>query len=66
MTLRENTERPETVEVGANALAGTDPYCILAAAERQVTVSRNWTQPFGDGTAAVRVLDALAAPRSRT
>ena len=25
VTLRENTERPETLEVGASLLAGTDP-----------------------------------------
>jgi UDP-N-acetylglucosamine 2-epimerase (non-hydrolysing) len=34
VTLRENTERPETVAAGANMLAGTDPARILAAAGR--------------------------------
>jgi UDP-N-acetylglucosamine 2-epimerase (non-hydrolysing) len=29
VTLRENTERPETIDVGANVLAGTDPDRIL-------------------------------------
>jgi UDP-N-acetylglucosamine 2-epimerase (non-hydrolysing) len=65
VTLRENTERPETVEVGANELAGTDPHRILAAAERQHAASRSWQQPFGDGRAAVRILDTLVQ-RDRT
>jgi UDP-N-acetylglucosamine 2-epimerase (non-hydrolysing) len=65
VTLRDNTERPETVEVGANELAGADPSRILAAAERREAAPRSWVQPFGDGRAAVHILDALA-PRERT
>src|SRR5205807_5294335 len=33
ITLRENTERPITVEVGTNAIAGTDTARIVAAAD---------------------------------
>ena len=32
LTLRENTERPVTVEVGSNTLVGTDPAQIVPAA----------------------------------
>jgi UDP-N-acetylglucosamine 2-epimerase (non-hydrolysing) len=50
LTLRPNTERPETIEVGGNILAGTTKSEILAAtatmSERVVT----WSNPFGDGT----------------
>jgi UDP-N-acetylglucosamine 2-epimerase len=34
VTLRNNTERPETVEVGANVLAGTDSGRILDVQRR--------------------------------
>jgi UDP-N-acetylglucosamine 2-epimerase (non-hydrolysing) len=59
VTLRDNTERPETVTVGANELAGTHPVRILAAAERRLAASLSWEQPFGDGHASERILDAL-------
>ncbi len=57
VTLRENTERPETVDVGANMLAGTDPDRILAAAEEMLARRRGWENPFGDGRAGERILD---------
>ncbi|MFB6130638.1 MAG: non-hydrolyzing UDP-N-acetylglucosamine 2-epimerase [Salinigranum sp.] len=59
-TLRDNTERPETIEAGANCLAGTDPERISAAAREMIEVPRDWRNPFGDGDAAARVLDAIA------
>jgi UDP-N-acetylglucosamine 2-epimerase (non-hydrolysing) len=34
ITLRENTERPITVEMGTNTIAGTDPKRIVVAANR--------------------------------
>ena len=36
LTLRENTERPVTVEQGTNHLVGLDPERIIAAARRTV------------------------------
>lgn len=59
VTLRDNTERPESLEVGANRLAGADPARIVAAAVEMAASKRDWTQPFGDGRAAGRILDAL-------
>ncbi len=62
ITMRENTERPITIEVGANQLVGTDPQKIVAAYERVVgdngfspTVPDLW-----DGRAAVRIAETLA------
>jgi UDP-N-acetylglucosamine 2-epimerase (non-hydrolysing) len=55
VTLRENTERPETLEIGANVLAGTDPARVLAAVQRQLEVRRVWPNPFGDGTASRQI-----------
>jgi UDP-N-acetylglucosamine 2-epimerase (non-hydrolysing) len=57
VTLRDNTERPETVDAGANMLAGTKPEKILAAAERMMECNRTWTNPFGKEDAARRILE---------
>ena len=59
VTLRDNTERPETLSVGANMLAGTDPECILAAAQTMVAMRRGWKNPFGDGTTAKKILNII-------
>lgn len=58
VTLRENTERPETVDVGANVLAGTDKEKILQCVAG-VMDKGGWKNPFGDGTAAERVIEAV-------
>lgn len=59
VTLRDNTEWTETLEIGANTLAGTDPKRIVAGAEEMVRASRAWPNPFGDGQAAKRILDII-------
>lgn len=56
VTLRDNTERPETVDVGANVLAGTDADAIVAAARKMRDAPRKWENPFGDGTSADKIL----------
>ncbi len=55
VTLRENTERPETLAIGANVLAGTDPRRILDAVKRQLSAKRDWPNPYGDGTTSLRI-----------
>lgn len=47
VTLRDNTERPETIEVGANQLAGTNPEAILEAAESMSLAQKGWANPLG-------------------
>lgn len=59
VTVRENTERPESVEVGANVVAGTDPDSILAAGLGQLQAPSEWACPYGDGNAAERIVDAI-------
>lgn len=56
VTMRRRTERPETIEVGANALAGTSPDGIASMARRMMRAKRRWRNPFGDGRAAERVV----------
>lgn len=66
ITLRENTERPITVEMGTNMIAGTDTKKIVAAADRALAnppdKSRVNVPPLWDGGSADRILDALAEP----
>jgi UDP-N-acetylglucosamine 2-epimerase (non-hydrolysing) len=56
VTLRDATEWTETLELGANALAGTDPERIAAAAREMSGALGSWEQPFGDGRAAERIV----------
>ena len=58
VTLRDNTERPETIAAGANMLAGTQPDKILAAAKVMMDRARTWDNPFGNGDAAQRIIEA--------
>jgi len=60
VTLRENTERPETLDVGSNILAGTSPQRILEAAKTMHTKKKGWTNPFGDGKTAQKIIEILA------
>jgi UDP-N-acetylglucosamine 2-epimerase (non-hydrolysing) len=60
VTLRYNTERPETIDVGANILAGTQPSDILEKVKVMLDVKGNWENPFGDGTAAKQIINILA------
>ncbi len=59
VTLRDNTERPESVEVGANVLAGAEPESIVACARRMAARPRDWANPFGDGHSGLRIVDLL-------
>jgi UDP-N-acetylglucosamine 2-epimerase (non-hydrolysing) len=56
ITLRDNTERPETLAVGSNVLAGVDPSAMLSHAKNAVR-EKNWNNPYGDGTAAKLIVD---------
>ena len=60
VTVRQNTERPVTVESGTNIVAGTDAKQIKDAVRRQV--GRQWdggVPEKWDGRAAARILDVL-------
>jgi UDP-N-acetylglucosamine 2-epimerase (non-hydrolysing) len=55
VTLRDNTERPETIDAGSNMLAGTDPEKILESVRRMLVKGKGWKNPFGDGNAAEKI-----------
>ena len=59
VTLRDNTERPETIEVGSNILAGSSPDKILECSKVMLSRKNEWENPFGDGKAGVRIIDIL-------
>jgi UDP-N-acetylglucosamine 2-epimerase (non-hydrolysing) len=59
VTLRDNTERPETIEVGANVLAGASPEKILKCSKAMLGKKNNWENPFGDGKAAEKIVDII-------
>ena len=59
VTVRDSTERPETVSVGANTVVGTVPDDIVEGARTQLSKPTNWEAPFGDGKAAERILDIV-------
>ncbi len=65
LILRDVTERPEVVEAGWGEVVGTDPERIVARALRLIDDDDSWRamasgpNPFGDGRAAERIVDAL-------
>jgi UDP-N-acetylglucosamine 2-epimerase (non-hydrolysing) len=62
ITLRENTERPITVEMGTNVVVGTDTSKIISAATSALNGSTKTTlrqPPLWDGHTSERILDAL-------
>ena len=67
LTLRENTERPITLEVGSNRLVGSDPAKIIAA-YREITTGKatdSEIPPLWDGHAAERIVEILQRELSR-
>jgi UDP-N-acetylglucosamine 2-epimerase (non-hydrolysing) len=63
LTLRENTERPVTIELGTNILVGTDPEKIKSAAfdslDNRAVQHSTSVPPLWDGHAARRICDEL-------
>lgn len=62
LTLRENTERPITIDEGSNTLVGTDPAAIVAAAREALGARspRGRRPALWDGHAAKRIVEILA------
>ena len=59
VTLRDNTERPETLEVGSNVLVGINQNKILEGVKKMLNRKRNWINPFGDGKAGSWIVEIL-------
>ncbi|MFH1746073.1 MAG: UDP-N-acetylglucosamine 2-epimerase (non-hydrolyzing) [Planctomycetota bacterium] len=63
LTIRENTERPITVEQGTNHIVGSDPEKIVSTYEhcRRTPVGERVMPEMWDGHAAARIAEILAA-----
>ena len=59
VTLRDNTERPETVMVGANILAGVSLQRIIIGTQKMLKKRNNWHNPFGNGSTSKKILDII-------
>ena len=59
VTLRDNTERPETVDAGANIVAGAAAEYIVECATKMLERKTDWANPFGDGHAAERIINII-------
>ena len=61
MTLRDNTERPETIELGTNELLGVNPKAIGPAMGK--LFSGDWKEgkvpPMWDGKTSERIINQL-------
>jgi UDP-N-acetylglucosamine 2-epimerase (non-hydrolysing) len=68
LTLRENTERPITVEQGTNKVVGRDPVSIVEAVSEVLSnghPARARAPELWDGRAADRIVEALLNPIHR-
>ena len=63
LTLRENTERPVTIEMGTNQLVGIDPEKIIPAYEK-IAANKHIAgkiPPLWDGKAAARIVNIISS-----
>jgi UDP-N-acetylglucosamine 2-epimerase len=66
LVLRDTSERPEAIEAGSARLVGTDPRVIVSEVRRLFEDEAHYRRmasavnPYGDGKAAGRILEALA------
>ncbi|MCW5212990.1 UDP-N-acetylglucosamine 2-epimerase (non-hydrolyzing), partial [Desulfobulbus sp. TB] len=70
LVMRESTERPEAVEGGTVRLVGTNKELIIRETERLLTDEQAYqsmaskSNPYGDGRAAARIVQALKVFRA--
>jgi UDP-N-acetylglucosamine 2-epimerase (non-hydrolysing) len=59
VTLRDNTERPETVEMGKNVLAGAESENITRCVDEMLNRTVSDANPFGDGRTGEHIIKLL-------
>jgi UDP-N-acetylglucosamine 2-epimerase (non-hydrolysing) len=57
VTFRDNTERPETIAVGSNMLAGSDSNNIVKGVHLMINNQKKWKNPFGNGTTGIKIIN---------
>ena len=66
LVMRDTTERPEAIEAGTAKLVGTDRKRIVQEASRLLDDTEAYqamagaSNPYGDGTAARRIVEILS------
>ena len=61
VSLRNHSDRPETIEIGASMLAGVTKEGILEAAQTMMEKTHDWQHPFGERGASKKIIDILSA-----
>jgi len=56
VSLRDYSDRPESIEIGASVLSGCKADKILKATELMLKKEKNWENPFGDRGAAKKII----------
>ena len=64
VTMRISTERPETVEVGSNIVAGLNKKHILKATDIMINRKPNWKNPYGKPNSAKKTIKILEERKS--
>lgn len=63
VTLRDNTERPETLELGSNILACTESEnivnCVSVMLKKINDSKKPWINPFGNGASGKQIVRIL-------
>jgi UDP-N-acetylglucosamine 2-epimerase (non-hydrolysing) len=59
VTLRDSTERPETVEVGGNVLSDINSESITEKADKMYGKEGDWENPFGNGKASIKIIEHI-------
>jgi len=60
VTLRDNTERPETLDVKSSILSGANAEKMLKGALQMVKQDNGWKNPFGNGQASKLIVESIA------
>lgn len=59
VTLRDNTERPETIDVKSNIIVGSNLNKIVDGVNYMLKKTNDWSNPFGDGTSSQQIIEIL-------
>ena len=58
VVLRKSSDRPESITAGAAALGGVEKKSIIKAFD-EIKGACKWENPYGDGSAAKRIVDEV-------
>ncbi len=61
ITLRDSTERPETIDVGSNILSNISSEEIINNAKSFLSKNKTWTNPFGDGKSSEKIVEIISS-----